>query len=111
MADARRPVQDPRPPAEPPVPRHEAQVVAVRWRQGDESAPKVSAKGRGLMAERILALAREHGIPLHEDKDLVRLLGALDLGVEVPPHLYKALAEILAHVYRANKKMQEQRTI
>jgi flagellar biosynthesis protein len=93
---------DPRPPARPG-----AEAVAVRWRKDRDGAPKITAKGRGLMAERILALAREHGIPMHEDRDLVTLLGALDLGVEVPPHLYKALAEILAHVYRANRRLAE----
>jgi flagellar biosynthesis protein len=77
-------------------------AVALRYDQDSESAPRVLAKGNGDIAERIIALAREHGIPLHEDRDLVRLLGVLDLDIEVPPQLYRALAEVLAHVYRAN---------
>jgi flagellar biosynthesis protein len=77
-------------------------AVALRFDQDQEAAPRVLAKGQGPVAERIIALAHEHGIPLHEDRDLVHLLGALDLSVEVPPALYHALAEVLAHLYRAN---------
>ncbi len=79
-------------------------AVALRYDGDKESAPRVLAKGQGPVAERILAIAKEHGIPLYEDRDLVHLLGALDLDVEVPPNLYKALAEVLAHLYRANGK-------
>jgi flagellar biosynthesis protein len=82
-------------------------AVALRYDQDSESAPRVLAKGNGDIAERIIALAREHGIPLHEDRDLVRLLGVLDLDIEVPPQLYRALAEVLAHVYRANAALSE----
>ena len=74
----------------------------MRYDADSESAPRVVAKGQGEVAERILAIAAEHGIPLHEDRDLVRLLLVLDLDVEIPPHMYKALAEVLAHVYRVN---------
>jgi flagellar biosynthesis protein len=78
-------------------------AVALRFREEQEDAPRILAKGQGPIAERIIALARSHGIPLHEDRDLVRLLGILDLDAEVPPAMYQALAEVLAHVYRANK--------
>jgi flagellar biosynthesis protein len=77
-------------------------AVAMRYDADSDGAPKVVAKGHGEVAERILAIAAEHGIPLHEDKDLLRLLMVLDLDVEIPPHMYKALAEVLAHVYRVN---------
>lgn len=79
-------------------------AVALRYDAEREAAPRVLAKGRGEVAERILALAAEHGIPLHEDADLLRLLLVLDLDVEVPPHLYRALAEVLAHLYRVNAR-------
>lgn len=84
-------------------------AVALRYDQDNESAPRVLAKGNGDIAERIIALAEQHGIPLHEDRDLVRLLGVLDLDIEVPPQLYRALAEVLAHVYRANARLAELR--
>ncbi len=82
-------------------------AVALRYDQEQESAPRVLAKGQGDIAERIIALAEEHGIPLHEDHDLVRLLGVLEIDVQVPPTLYRALAEVLAHLYRTNAKLAE----
>jgi flagellar biosynthesis protein len=84
-------------------------AVALRYDQDREAAPRVLAKGKGDIAERIIALAKLHDIPLHEDRDLVRLLGILDLDVEVPPMLYRALAEVLAHIYRANARAREGR--
>jgi flagellar biosynthesis protein len=84
-------------------------AVALRYDQDHESAPRVLAKGQGDLAERIIALAAEHGIPLHEDKDLVRLLGVLDIDVQIPPALYRALAEVLAHLYRTNAKYAEKK--
>jgi flagellar biosynthesis protein len=95
------------PPVIPPKTPHEPQkAVAVRYDTEHDAAPRVLAKGQGPIAERIIATAREHGIPLHEDRDLVHLLGALDLDVEVPPALYKAMAEVLAHLYRANREQR-----
>jgi len=79
-------------------------AVALRYRQDKDAAPRVLAKGGGEVAERIIAIAREHGVPLHEDRDLIGLLAALDLGEAVPPALYAALAEVLAFVYRANRR-------
>ncbi|MFW5859984.1 MAG: EscU/YscU/HrcU family type III secretion system export apparatus switch protein [Planctomycetota bacterium] len=83
-----------------PDPRREA--VALRYDQSREHAPRVVAKGRGSVAERLLALAREHQVPLWEDRDLVKLLGVLELDAEVPPAMYAALAEVLARIYRLN---------
>lgn len=80
-------------------------AVAMRYREESDQAPRLVAKGRGRVAERILELARMHDIPLHEDADLVDLLGVLELEAEIPPRLYQALAEVLAHVYRVNRRM------
>lgn len=79
-------------------------AVALRYQQEQEDAPRVLAKGAGPVAERIIALAKENRVPLHEDHDLVKLLATLELDVQVPPALYAALAEVLAMVYRANAK-------
>jgi flagellar biosynthesis protein len=76
-------------------------AVALRYRAGD-AAPRVAATGSGPVAERILALAREHDVPLREDPDLVETLAALDLGALVPPELYEVIAEVLAWAYRVN---------
>jgi flagellar biosynthesis protein len=67
----------------------------------------VVAKGQRLVAERIIALAREHGVHVHEDPDLVAVLSVLDLNVPVPEELYHAVAEVLAFVYHLNRRMGE----
>lgn len=65
------------------------------------SAPKVVAKGRGAVAERLIALARENHIPVVEDKLLVEALDQLNLNQEIPGELYQVVAEILVAVYKA----------
>lgn len=78
---------------------------AVALRYEGHGAPRVTATGRGLTAERIIALAEEHGIPLREDPDLVYLLSQLDLGDEIPAALYVAVAEVIAFAYRLSGRM------
>ena len=80
---------------------------AVSLKYDGKEAPRVTAKGEGLLAERILEIAREHGIPLHEDPDLVSLLAKLDLGDEIPRALYVAVAEIIAFAYIMTGKIPE----
>lgn len=79
-------------------------AVALRYNPGEDSAPRLVAKGRGHLAERIIALAREHGIPIQEDPDLVELLAVIEVGDLVPEELYGAVAEILAFLYRLNRR-------
>jgi len=79
-------------------------AVALKYRQNIDSAPKVVAKGRGEIAEKIIAIAREHGIPIYMDKNLVEIVSSLDLYEEIPPELYKAVAEVLVFVYRLLQK-------
>lgn len=78
-------------------------AIAMRYRRGQDKAPRIVAKGTGRTAERILELARQHHIPIQQDKDLIRALSLLDLNREIPPALYRAVAEILAFVYRLNE--------
>ena len=85
-------------------------AVALRYVQGEDEAPRVVAKGEGSIAEKIIAIAKENNIPLHEDPDLVEVLGSIDLGHLIPPDLYKAVAEILAFVYRLNNKFLKEKT-
>ncbi len=79
-------------------------AVALKYDAATDSAPKVVAKGRGVVAEKIMALARAQGIPMREDPDLIQLLTQLDLEQEIPPTLYKVVAELLAFVYRLNQR-------
>ncbi len=78
--------------------------LAVALKYDGVSAPKVTAKGEGDLAEQILAIAAEHGVHLHEDKALVRILSGLDLGDEIPEALYWVIAEIIAMAYIAAGK-------
>jgi flagellar biosynthesis protein len=81
-------------------------AVALRYERTKDAAPRVVAKGRGYVAETIMAIARQHHVPIHEDPNLMEVLGALDVNLEVPPELYRAVAEVLAFVYRLNGKMK-----
>jgi len=77
-------------------------AVALAYRAG-EAAPQVVAKGHGLVAQAIIAKAREHGVYVHESPELVALLMQVDLEQYIPPELYIAVAELLAWLYRLEK--------
>lgn len=81
----------------------QGKAVALRYERGKDPAPKVTAKGRGAVAEKILAIARENNIPIKKDKTLLDALYKLDISEEIPEELYRAIAEILAFVYRMNR--------
>jgi flagellar biosynthesis protein len=70
---------------------------------GANDAPRVVAKGRGLIAQAIIERAHQHGVYVHESKELVALLMQVDLDQRIPPALYLAVAELLAWVYRLEK--------
>lgn len=80
-----------------------ALAVALKYAPGD-AAPKVVAKGRGLIAEEIIARAKAHGVYVHESPELVALLSQVDLDHHIPPALYIAVAELLAWLYRVEKQ-------
>ena len=73
--------------------------LAVALFYDEENAPRVTAKGHGEMARRILAAAEENGIPLEEDPELAALLAQIPLGDEIPEALYRAVAEVIAFAY------------
>jgi flagellar biosynthesis protein len=77
-------------------------AVAVRYDGQKDNAPRVIAKGKGQVAQKIRAIATSAGIPLHKDDDLVELLSHIELDDEIPPELYAAVAELLSWIYRAN---------
>ncbi len=81
-------------------------AVALKYQTAKDPAPKVTAKGEGLVAERIIELARENQVPIKEDPDLVQILSQVDINKEIPPSIYKVVAELLAFVYKLNKQYQ-----
>jgi flagellar biosynthesis protein len=86
-------------------------AVALQYDAATDSTPKVIAKGRGLVAEKIIALAREQGIPIREDPDLIQMLTQIDLDREIPPSLYKIVAKLLAFVYHLNQSYQCRKSV
>ncbi len=75
-------------------------AVALKYNRESENAPKVIGKGKGEVAQNIIRLANENDIPIKEDADLVEMLSKVDIDKEVPPNLYKAVAEVFAFLYR-----------
>jgi len=79
-------------------------AVALMYRPAEMGAPRVVAKGAGFVAEKIREIAREHGIPIVEDKPVAQtLFKTVEIGGEIPANIYRAVAEILAYVYKLRK--------
>ncbi|BBI34459.1 EscU/YscU/HrcU family type III secretion system export apparatus switch protein [Cohnella abietis] len=79
-------------------------AVALKYDPAQGSAPTLIAKGQGVIADEIMRRALEHGIPVQEDPSLVEVLSKLDLDQEIPPELYKLVAEVLSFVYRSDRR-------
>lgn len=92
-----------------PVPKGRKAAAALRYRQNEDPAPRLVAKGMGQIAERIIEAARDAGVTIREDPDLVALLMTLDLNDYIPPELYIAIAELLAFVYHMNQNADAHR--
>ncbi len=84
-------------------------AVALSHDLESEAAPRVTASGRGAVAEQILRVALEHGVEIRHDADLAEVLSTLEIDSEIPLEAFAAVAEILAYIYRANGQLPEQR--
>jgi flagellar biosynthesis protein len=82
-----------------PSPDKRQMAVALAYQSG-QAAPKVVARGRGIIAQAIIERAKEHGVFVHESQELVGLLMQVELDEHIPPQLYMAVAELLAWIYR-----------
>ena len=100
MYDKRSFIRKKRPPGQANT---DLKAVALGYDPAKDEAPRVLASGNGVVAERILAIARENNIPMQEDPALVEALATLDLGAAIPPELYLVIAEVLAFVYRVTR--------
>ena len=88
--------------------KHENTVAAaLKYDTRKDAAPKVIAKGQGIIAEKIIELARKNNVPIKCDPNLVQILSRLDIDEQIPVELYKAVAEILAFIYAANDRYRE----
>lgn len=83
-------------------------AAALKYEPGVDAAPSLTAKGKGLVADRIIELARTHGVPVTEDRDMVEILSTLPLYEEIPPQLYRAVAEVLAFIYKISGEMKKE---
>jgi len=79
-------------------------AVALKYNKKNDKAPLVKAKGKGEVAKNILKVAKEYNIPIKKDEDLVELLSKVELDREIPPNLYKAVAEVFGFIYKMTKK-------
>ncbi len=79
-------------------------AAALRYKPEMDPAPRLVAKGVGKIAEKIIAAAKDAGVPIHEDPDLLALLMQLNINEVIPSEMYVAIAEVLAFIYRMNKK-------
>lgn len=84
-------------------------AVALKYAPETSAAPKLIAKGKGKIAESIMAKAKENDVPIQEDPSLVEVLSKLDLDQEIPPELYKLVAEVLSFIYRSDQKAKQWR--
>jgi flagellar biosynthesis protein len=97
--------QRPRPKKDQPA---RETAVALHYAAEREGAPRVVAKGKGLVAQKIKQIAQANHIPIHQDDDLVELLAQIEIDREIPAELYGAVAEILSWIYRANTAMKQE---
>ena len=79
-------------------------AVSLKYDSRVNKSPLVTAKGKGLIADKIIALAKKNNIPIKEDPDLVQLLSQVDLNREIPASLYQVVAELLSFVYKLNNE-------
>ena len=79
-------------------------AIALRYDQGRDEAPTVVATGQGLVADKIVEMARESGVPVESNPDLADALADVELGTAIPEELYPVVAELLVFVSRMNKQ-------
>ena len=80
-------------------------ALALKYDKDKDNAPKLVAKGKDYIAERIIEIAKENRVPIYPDRDLVQVLDALDLDFEIPAELYRAVAEVLVFIHDLNRKL------
>lgn len=86
-----------------------AKAVALQYDEGIDSPPIVTASGKGVYAEQILAIAFAQGIKVREDVDLVEVLEKIEIDTPIPVEAFAAVAEILSYVYKANASVKQRR--
>lgn len=83
-------------------------AIALRYDQAKEEAPRILATGKGNLAEKIIEIAAQEGIEIHEDQDLAEILSLLEIGSYIPVEAYGAIAKILHHIYQFEEVKNDQ---
>ncbi|HYG60839.1 MAG TPA: EscU/YscU/HrcU family type III secretion system export apparatus switch protein [Symbiobacteriaceae bacterium] len=83
---------------------HRKAAVALGYNAGKDEAPKVLAAGRGELADKLVAIAKAHDVPIHQDHPLANALVKLEIGAAIPPELYAAVAEVLAFLWQLERE-------
>jgi len=85
-------------------------AVALQYDKEKDSAPLVTAQGRGETAKNIIKIAEENGIPIKKDEDLVNMLSQIELNQEIPVELYQAVSEVFSFIYGISNEKKEEST-
>jgi flagellar biosynthesis protein len=88
-------------------PLQREQAVALRYDEDRDETPVVVAKGKGIVAKKIIEEAKRHDVPVQQDASLVEVLSKLELNQQIPPELYQLVAEVLSFVYRSDQRARE----
>lgn len=88
--------------------RKRVRAAALKYRRDRDDSPQVVASGAGKVAERIIEIAREQGIHIEKDPDLVEILSSIDVGEHIDPDLFVVVAELLVFVYRLKERWREE---
>lgn len=81
-----------------------SKAAALTYDREKDAAPRLSAKGRGQVAARIVEIAKQHNIPIQRDADLIEILEKVDIDSEIPLEVYAVVAEIFAYLYKVNQQ-------
>jgi flagellar biosynthesis protein len=82
----------------------QTKAIALAYDSSQHEAPKIVAKGKGLVAEKLIEKAKEHNVPIQEDSSLVELLSQLQINETIPEQLYQAVAEVFAFIYKVDRQ-------
>ena len=82
-------------------------AIALSYNEERDAAPRVTAKGKGHVAEKIIEAAKENDVPIKEDPSMVELLSEVELNEEIPEELYEVVAELLSYIYRLDQSAKK----
>ncbi|MDX8046922.1 EscU/YscU/HrcU family type III secretion system export apparatus switch protein [Gracilibacillus sp. S3-1-1] len=86
--------------------RYKKRAAALRFDPESEVAPRLTASGKGYVAEEIIERAKENNVPIQSDPSLVQMLSEININEQIPEELYQVVAEVFAYIYQIDKKLE-----